>query len=282
MAKSKRQNSFASKVGKAGQKAVAKHRTDETNYGSFDLPAGIQNGIAKLTECKFDTYKQGDNTGEYYFVATGICVEPKEHSGGRATVRIPVCKTSWASLDEQIERVLNEIRKLGGDTSDATVDDLEELVAELKEEQPFFRFSTRASKDEKYINTYFNGGKGLEDYDPEDAEDDDEIEEDDDAEEVDEDEDDDVEEVEDDDEDDEDDEDEDDDEDGDDDEGGDDEDDWEPAKKETYKYKPKGKRKSIDCVVTKVLKRKRTVNLRSADGEHDYEDVSWDKLEEDE
>lgn len=167
-------------IGKKLKNSVAKHKGDETSYGIIDLPGGISNGIARLNECKFDTYKRGDNQGEYYFLANGIIVSPDANDQGvpvkglRTQIIIPVCDTTKSdgetvSQDEHVASILNEIRKLGVDTKDIDDDSLEDVVEELKEVAPYFRFSTTQSQPTKqYPNPRvwenWHGSKGLEDY----------------------------------------------------------------------------------------------------------------------
>lgn len=58
------------------------HKNDEalqTNAG--DLPAGIEMGIAKINDCKIGTYKQGDFTGERFFMVSAICVAVLDEQG---------------------------------------------------------------------------------------------------------------------------------------------------------------------------------------------------------
>lgn len=173
-------------------KSVSKHKGDETNYGVVNLPGGIENGIARLNDCKIDTYKSGNNEGEYYFLANGIVHSPDKNNKGvpikglRTQIMIPLCDTKKAngeivSIDDHVQTVLNEIRKLGYDTSEMDDDGLEDVLEELKEVKPFFRFSTSQSEPtDQYPNPRvwenWHGVRGLEDYEPE--EDDDEVEED--------------------------------------------------------------------------------------------------------
>jgi hypothetical protein len=151
MAKRTRKGNLADKLGTEGRKAVSNHRADETTFDTGgNLPSGIEGGIAQLVDCKFDTHKKGDNEGEYYFYAAGIVVQPKEHDGipiegQRTSIMEPIYDTpnrSRASLDEHIDWVMNELRKLGVDTSELDEHTLEDAAAALKEEQPFFRFRT--------------------------------------------------------------------------------------------------------------------------------------------
>jgi len=70
------------KLGNKLAESFDKHKDDETRYGGgSDLPKGIEGGIAQLVDCKFDTYKTGDNKGEFFFYAAGIVKAPKEVGG---------------------------------------------------------------------------------------------------------------------------------------------------------------------------------------------------------
>lgn len=151
MAKTTVKSGLAGKLGAAGSKAVTSHKDDETNFGGGgSLPEGIEHGIAQLVECKFDQYKEGDLTGEYYFYAAGIVVAPETHNdiriaGLRTSIMEPVCDTpnrSRKTVDDHIAWILNELRKLGVDTSGLTIENLEATAAAVKEEATYFRFRT--------------------------------------------------------------------------------------------------------------------------------------------
>ena len=176
------------KYGNKLDTAVQKHAADETNYGIQPLPPGITNGVAKLVECKFDTYKSGNNVGEYYFRAAGVVLEPEEVSlangttqkvaGLQTSIMIPVCDTKnqkgeVTHQEEHIDRILNEMRKLAGDefTQGASGADLEDLATSLKEAAPYFRFRTSQSPattqfPNPRIWENWDGAKGLESYEP--------------------------------------------------------------------------------------------------------------------
>lgn len=141
-------------IGKLGAqlaKAHEAHKADETVItGGGDLPAGIENGIAKLVECKFDVYKQGDMKGQYFFYAAGVVVAPRDHDGVpieglRTSIMEPLCDTptrTRKTLDQHLEWIYNELRKLGVDTSSFGYDELEGVCQALKEDGPHFRFRT--------------------------------------------------------------------------------------------------------------------------------------------
>ena len=152
MAKRRKQvGGLMAALGKKGQSALAAHKNDETRFSiGGDLPEGIDGGIAQLVECKFDTYKKGTNEGEYYFLAAGVVKEPSMVGtipcrGLRTQIMEPVCDTpgrSRETVDEHFEWILNELRKLGVETSAIDGDSIESVAKALKEEQPHFRFRT--------------------------------------------------------------------------------------------------------------------------------------------
>lgn len=185
------------KYGAVGNKAVQAHAKDETRYGLERLPAGINNGIAKLIGIKFDQYKSGDGlVGEWYYQARGMCLEPKSvvdpHGtvvpvrGKQTMVQVPLCpqtsKTTGKTVthEDQFARVMNELRMLGGDdfTANAkTVGDLVELAEVLNRRAKTpggvcFKFSTSEGKqapgasDSPRVFENWHGRKGLEDYRP--------------------------------------------------------------------------------------------------------------------
>lgn len=155
MAKKVKKSGLAAALGSAGRKAVEKVRGNETTFSAGgDLPGGIEGGIAQLVDCKFDTYSRGSMEGEYYFLAAGIVKKPKTFEGHRVEglrtqIMEPVCDTSETrpnssrkTIDEHIDWVLNEMRKLGVDTSELELEDMEAAAEALREAKPHFRFRT--------------------------------------------------------------------------------------------------------------------------------------------
>lgn len=146
-----KKSSLAAKLGAKGKAAIDKHREDDTDYGvGAQLPEGIEGGIAQLVDCKFDVYEKGNDVGQYYFYAAGTIVEPIEHGGIhvqglRTSIMEPMCDTptrSRKTTDEHIAWVLNEMRKLGIETKEVGLEDMEGIAEMLKEAKPFFRFRT--------------------------------------------------------------------------------------------------------------------------------------------
>lgn len=164
MAKQMTKSALTAKLGAAGRKAFDSHKSDETRLSAGgNLPAGIENGIAQLVMCKFGTYEQGDIKGEPYFMASAVVKLPTEVNGvpvqGLRTQigPEPLCDTptrSRKTVDEHIDWVLNEFRKLGVDTKELSFDDWEATAAALQEEQPHIRFRTWSGgrQDIKQVN----------------------------------------------------------------------------------------------------------------------------------
>lgn len=158
MAAQQKKSSILGKLGNTLKKAFDTHKNDETEFSRFgNLPAGINNGIAQIVEVKFDTYKKGDMEGKVFFYAAGVVVLPKSHAGIpveglRTSIMEPICDTpsrSRQTASDHVAWILNEMRKLGVDTSTMDVDDLEPTAEALKEAQPYFRFDTWAGKPSK-------------------------------------------------------------------------------------------------------------------------------------
>lgn len=140
---------------------VAKHAGDDTNYGIIQLPPGINNGVAKLTTgCKFGTFQTGKNQGETFARFEATVVRPLtvmtkdgevKVQGQYTSLMFPLCQTEnqagkVTTQEENVARFMNELRKLGVDTSGfKSRKDLEAAMAALGQVRPYVRFSTSAS-----------------------------------------------------------------------------------------------------------------------------------------
>lgn len=137
-------------AGKVSRSAFEKHKSDPTDYGDMRLPAGIEAGVAELSDIGIRTHDDGDNKGKPYFTAAGVVRSPKEVDGIRVEgmqTRIfePLYDTPTRTRkteDDHVGWMLNALRKLGLDTEDLNVEDLEQAMEQLKEEGVFFRFRT--------------------------------------------------------------------------------------------------------------------------------------------
>lgn len=163
----KQTGSVLGKIAGAVGKAVANHAKDETKYGEGgSLPPGIENGVAKLVDCRFSQYEKGANKGQPFFLAVGVVQSPETHDGvrivGRRTMIMePLCETpsrSRKTIDDHVAWVMNEMRKLGAPTEDiGDASELEELAKTLKMAQPSFRFRTWiGEKTEQFPNPRVN------------------------------------------------------------------------------------------------------------------------------
>lgn len=180
MAKAISQSKLLAKLGEAGKKGFTAHKGDETTFsGGGDLPAGIEGGVARLSECGFKQIAAGkQNAGEFMFWAVGIVVAPKTFQGlhvegGRTTVMETMCATPKAqgrkTVEEHLAWVLNELRKLGVDTTGMELTDLESTCKALAESQPYFKFRTWKGEPTKaYPNprTNHQWGGVIENYEP--------------------------------------------------------------------------------------------------------------------
>jgi len=188
-------SSFLAKLGKAGMKAHEAHKSDETVFDTgSDLPAGIENGIARLSKCYFKQSK--DDADKYFYYAEGIVVEPDEKDhlkirGCRTSIIEPIYETPGrkrVSIEDHLGWVYNELRKLGVDTTAMEYNDLETVVAALQLAKPYFRFRTWiGTATPEFPNPRVNHvWKGICEYEGEDLEDEyvDEDEPDDDSKEV--------------------------------------------------------------------------------------------------
>lgn len=164
MAAPKTKTTLMAKLGDKLKKAHEAHKDDDTTFsGAGNLPAGIENGVAQLVECKFDTYTKGDNIGEFFFYAAGVVVSPRDYTDPKTgvTTRIEGLRTSIMeplhdtptrtrkTVEEHLAWIYNELRKLGVETATLEPGDLEATVAALKEASPTFSFRTWKGEPQK-------------------------------------------------------------------------------------------------------------------------------------
>jgi len=179
MVRRKTTGTLKDKLGTPGRKAFDNIKDDEVRYSTAgDLPAGIEGGIAELSECKFDVFKTGDSKGEYYFSASGTVISPRSikneegetiHIEGLQT-RIgpePLCETpsrSRKTLEEHLGWINNHVKMLGAESDNWEI--LEEVLAALKQQAPRFKFRTwQGNPTEDFpnprVNHQWNGVKGI-------------------------------------------------------------------------------------------------------------------------
>lgn len=179
------QSTLLSSVGNDVNKAHQEFKGQKTVYDTGgSLPAGIENGIAKLVDMKIDRYKSGNLKGKAYFYAAGIVVSPKEHEGApveglRTQIMEPICDTPNAkgkrkTLQDHYGWVRNEISKF---LDEGEIDNLKNpsveiekvLIPALLKAKPHFRFRTwKGSPTDDFPNPRTQEvWNGRVDYDPE-------------------------------------------------------------------------------------------------------------------
>lgn len=180
MPKTEVKSELFQKLGNQLKSAHEAHKNDETEYGGgfAELPAGLNGAIAQLIECKFDKFKTGKLQGEYYFMARGVIVSPKEFNGQYIeglNTQIgpePICNTPdrvRKTVDEHVAWIYNELRKLGLDTSTIEPENLQLACEELKNAAPYFRFRTWKGQKQEVVRKNGKFYVGQKVYDTEEA-----------------------------------------------------------------------------------------------------------------
>ena len=89
-------SSFAKKLGGKVAQANAEHHDAPVDTGNRQLPAGIREGVAKLSTMYTKEYDKGDLKGQTFFRASAIVISPAEFdghkvAGGITSVMVPLC-----------------------------------------------------------------------------------------------------------------------------------------------------------------------------------------------
>lgn len=143
-----------------------------------DLPAGIDFGVAKLTDLKVDKYKTGKDAGKFYMYLAGTVLGPKtvvvdgqtvRIEGKRTSKTLPMCETKNSkgvvkSAEENIAVALAEIKKLMVEkpNDEETLDpsdpaQLGLIIPQLLDAAPVFGFRTwKGEPTETYKNPRTN------------------------------------------------------------------------------------------------------------------------------
>lgn len=165
-------SAFLTKMGARFDRAIRDHAKDETDFGFQQLPE-FQDGVARLTDLSFEEYKPGSNAkkadgssavGEYFFRASGTIVRPRvvrdvngnEVSLENRTISVFINLFDTKKGDgsivteaDHVAEVLNELRKLGADTSKLQgLAGVDAIITTLKRQAPYFRCENRYSKED--------------------------------------------------------------------------------------------------------------------------------------
>lgn len=174
MPATKSPNTVDAKIDKL-DKSFNEVKNNEVEFGSGgELPSGLS-GVAKLVEAKLEAYKTGQNQGELYQQLRGVIIQCNDplYVGGQVMVQTPLVPDP-ASFGERaktekeaVDVALNEIRKLGFDTSKLqNVREWRHALDSLKQAETLFRFHTFAGtnpqtkqlgKVKHYIDREFTG-----------------------------------------------------------------------------------------------------------------------------
>lgn len=162
--------SVLGKLGNRLTKAFGENKANPVEVGNVGLPAGIEGGIAQLTQCKFGIVAAGKtNAGQPYFQAMGTVVSPTYHEGqkiaGRQTsIMEMICDTpgrARETVEDHVKWILNTMKLLGVEGTEDIPDGqaatfLEQAAADLVTAAPHFFFRTWSGTKDEIVQ---EGGK---------------------------------------------------------------------------------------------------------------------------
>jgi hypothetical protein len=156
------QSSFFNRMGKQLAKVAADNKAKEPEVDSFDeLPAPINNGVARLVKCQFQFVKDGENKGKDLLYAEAVIVPPTNFKGQPVTGRIrhmeSIYETSTGVGDAkktvtaeqhfaQAQDFLKTLLAIPGlekfNPDDVDLPNIERTMARLVKEKPYVKFRT--------------------------------------------------------------------------------------------------------------------------------------------
>lgn len=129
--------------------------------GQGSFPPNLKNMVAKASAYKFDKTKPGEKGkggGDPYFSFTGIVVEPPEYAGRRAAFNWFLNESEWATLEENLETLANDIALLTGSEPPEDVGDIPALFQEVIDNEVHFIFHSGGErKGGKAPNLFIDG-----------------------------------------------------------------------------------------------------------------------------
>lgn len=183
MAKQAAKISIATALGARGAKAFETSKNNEVQFDrGGELPV-FNAGVAQLTTMGLGMYKEGPNKGKPFFRAAGVMLTPKAVTdadgntnpvaGLQTSIMIPLCDTKSqkgdvTKMEDHLEKLINEVKKLGVDLSEVGFDEFDSTFDALVETAPQFKVRTWASKPTKEyptprVNHVWNGLVGEDD-----------------------------------------------------------------------------------------------------------------------
>lgn len=159
MVRKKKKSSLSARIQKENARETSRTAEAKAPGGGARLPAGITDGLAKLTRVDFDKIKKGKYEGSQRLYVHGVCIEPKtiENEDGREIkVEGRLVQPGMITLDDtegfggnevsfadNVKKAENRLKLLGFPTED--FDDLEQETLDYFEEnkdEMFFTFRT--------------------------------------------------------------------------------------------------------------------------------------------
>lgn len=188
MAKTVAKSDVFAKIGAKANKAFTSAKKKEVKLpGGGNVPGGIENGVARLTEINFAEFKKGDNKGKPYFMAQAVVVNPDGSSrpwivngqkvdglqtkfGPEALCDTPAKKGQVVrengryTFDQHMDHVVNLFKLLAGKEAVESLEnasELKELGDQLIEAGTYFTFRTwqppKRKKGEPGYNPQYDG-----------------------------------------------------------------------------------------------------------------------------
>ena len=179
MASQTGQSSIFAKLGNQTREAMAKTATKEPEIPGMNLPAGIDNGIAQVVECKFGISEPGKkNPGAMYYMSQAIVKEPEylKTENGRIKVagrRTMLYKEVVSPPNQQGERKVNEknmewaqdqLKMLVGKNANPEMfhlDKMESTAAFIRQAKPHTLFKTYKFDKQDVKNVSEEAAKGF-------------------------------------------------------------------------------------------------------------------------
>lgn len=156
----KQTKSVLSKLGAKADALVKKAKDTEIQHDTGgSMPTGVEGGIARVKDVKFDEYKTGAMKGKLYFRISAVALYPETTDAGKrvkglyTSIMEPLCDTptrSRTELQDHIDFVTSIMKMCGVDTSDwEGVDSMEEAAEQIKAAKPLISFRTWGGPDKK-------------------------------------------------------------------------------------------------------------------------------------
>lgn len=151
MADATGRSSVLAKLGNRAKEVLANHATKEPEIPGMGLPAGIDNGIAQVVECKFGVVEAGKpKAGATFFMCQGVVKEPQQFKGvtvaGRRTMIYKEVANAKGEINEKnMEWAQDQLKILVGKNADPKMfllENLEGTAALIRKAKPHTLFKT--------------------------------------------------------------------------------------------------------------------------------------------